>query len=75
MLVDWVGNYCDIGTRCCLVLGRFVYLTQSEFFSEHARRLSAGDLGARSGPPYGSGELLLARSFDEMSTLATCSPA
>ena len=47
--------------------GDFFVLRQVRGLVEAARRLSKGDLGARSGVPLGPGELgQLARSFDDM---------
>lgn len=54
-----------------LTVGRYVgnllILRKIQLLSQAARRLASGDLDARSGLPYGGGEIgELARTFDEM---------
>ena len=66
-------NLIALGTVTALALaaawigGRLVIVRRVQALVEATRRLSAGDLSARSGLPHGSGELgQLARAFDRM---------
>jgi nitrate/nitrite-specific signal transduction histidine kinase len=62
-----LGLAAALGLGAGWVLGDVFILRRVNALVGAARRLAAGDLSARTGGPYGSGELdQLARAFDEM---------
>jgi len=65
--LTWLGLVAMLALAAAWAGGDLFILRSVNALVNITRRLSAGDLSARIGPPYGSGELgELARAFDEM---------
>jgi putative nucleotidyltransferase with HDIG domain len=65
--LTWLGVVAALALTAAWVGGDLFILRSVNALVNATRRLGAGELSARCGPPYGSGELgRLARTFDQM---------